>query len=304
MEEKCHEVGDFLDFGQFVNNQKETLHGNRWSCEKEIAWKSFTFAFELVCLFMDYQIKEEGSFRYIEAGQGKPLILLHGLFGALSNFREVVDHFSSRYTVVIPMLPLYTMPVLSTGVKSIAQFLHEFIVHKKWDKVNLLGNSLGGHVALIYAREHSERVNSLTLTASSGLYENAFGSSFPRREDKEFIRKKVAVTFFDPKHATDELVDECYDVVNDRNRVLRILALAKSAIRHNMAKDIPQMTMPVCLIWGKNDTITPPEVAEEFQNLFPNAELFWIDQCGHAPMMEHPELFNRLLDEWMVRHNI
>ncbi len=248
---------------------------------------------------MDYQLKEEGQFRYIEEGQGKPLILLHGLFGALSNFRDVVEHFSKTHTVVIPMLPLYTMPVLTTGVKSLAHFLRDFIKHKQYDKVSLLGNSLGGHVALVYSREYPEKVERLILTASSGLYENAFGSSFPRREDKEFIRQKVAVTFYDPKHATDELVDECFEVVNDRNRVLRILALAKSAIRHNMAKDLPNMKMPVCLIWGKNDTITPPEVAEEFHQLLPNSTLFWIDQCGHAPMMEHPETFNKILSDWI-----
>jgi 2-hydroxy-6-oxonona-2,4-dienedioate hydrolase len=247
---------------------------------------------------MDYTIREEGNFRYIEEGEGKPLILLHGLFGALSNFRDVVNHFSKHHKVVIPMLPLYSMPVLNTGVKSIAHFLRDFIQHKRWEQVDLLGNSLGGHVALIYSREHPEKVRSLTLTASSGLYENAFGSSFPRREDKEFIRKKVAVTFYDPAHATDELVDECFQVVNDRNRVLRILALAKSAIRHNMAKDLPQMNMPTCLIWGKNDTITPPEVAEDFHKMMPNSSLYWIDKCGHAPMMEHPETFNSILENW------
>jgi pimeloyl-ACP methyl ester carboxylesterase len=248
---------------------------------------------------MEYQIKEERHFKYIEEGQGKPLILLHGLFGALSNFRDVIEHFKKSHTVVIPMLPLYSMPVLTTGVKSIAHFLRDFIDHKKYDQVNLLGNSLGGHVALIYCKEHPEKVRSLVLTASSGLYENAFGSSFPRREDKEFIRQKVGLTFYDPKHATDELVDECFEIVNDRNRVLRILALAKSAIRHNMAKDLPNMKMPACLIWGKNDTITPPEVAEEFHQLLTNSSLYWIDQCGHAPMMEHPQLFNTLLENWM-----
>jgi 2-hydroxy-6-oxonona-2,4-dienedioate hydrolase len=253
---------------------------------------------------MDYTIREAEGFRYIEEGEGPPLILLHGLFGALSNFRDVVQYFSRHHKVVIPMLPLYSMPVLNTGVKSMAHFLRDFILYKKWDKVNLLGNSLGGHVALIYTREFPEKVSSLTLTASSGLYENAFGSSFPRREDKEFIRQKVAVTFYDPSHATDELVDECYAVVNDRNRVLRILALAKSAIRHNMARDLSSMKMPVCLIWGRNDTITPPEVAEEFHRLLPNSSLYWIDKCGHAPMMEHPHLFNEILDKWMKEKGV
>lgn len=253
---------------------------------------------------MDYQLKEEQGFRFIEEGEGKPLILLHGLFGALSNFREVIQHFAPHYKVVIPMLPLYSLPVLNTGVKSIAHFLRDFIAFKKYEKVNLLGNSLGGHVALVYTREFPEKVSALILTASSGLYENAFGSSFPRREDKEFIRKKVAVTFYDPQHATDELVDECFEIVNDRNRVLRILALAKSAIRHNMAKDLPNMSMPACLIWGKNDTITPPEVAEEFHQLLPDSQLFWIDQCGHAPMMEHPKLFNELLEKWLKERGL
>lgn len=253
---------------------------------------------------MNYTLKNEGDFSYIEEGEGKPLILLHGLFGALSNFKDVIEHFKPRYKVVIPMLPLYTMPMLTTGVKTLSEFLHDFIQHKKWDKVNLLGNSLGGHVALVYTKNHLNTVESLILTASSGLYENAFGSSFPRREDKEYIRQKVALTFFDPKHATPELVDECFEMVNDRGRVIRILALAKSAIRHNMADDLQNMNIPACLIWGKNDTITPPEVAVEFEEKLPQAELFWIDECGHAPMMEQSLRFNEILDSWLTKHNI
>lgn len=253
---------------------------------------------------MNDLLKEEGKFRYIEQGEGPPLVLLHGLFGALSNYNEVLDYFSPRYRVVIPMLPLYELPLLDTSAKSIAKFLAKFIASQGYEKVNLLGNSLGGHVALIYAKDHPEMVNSLMLTASSGLYENAFGSSFPKRDDKGFIRDKVALTFYDPKHATDELVDECFEVLNDRNRVLRILAIAKSAIRHNMANDLVHMKMPCCLIWGKNDTITPPEVAEQFHKKLPDSDLYWIDKCGHAPMMEHPAEFNRLLDEWLEKRGI
>lgn len=253
---------------------------------------------------MKENLKHEGKYSYIEEGEGPVLILLHGLFGALSNFKEVVDHFSPKYKVVIPMLPLYDLPIIDTSAKRLAKFLDKFITFKGYSEVYLLGNSLGGHVALIYTRNHPDKVKALILTASSGLYENAFGSSFPRREDKEFIRNKVALTFFDPKHATDELVDECFAIVNDRNRVIRILAIAKSAIRHNMAKDLPNMNMPACLIWGKNDTITPPEVAEEFQDKLPDAELFWIDECGHAPMMEHPQTFNHILEGWLTKRGL
>jgi len=248
---------------------------------------------------MNFEIKKEYNFEYLEVGQGAPIILLHGLFGALSNFKDVAKKFSSKYKIIIPILPIYTLPVLSTNVKSLAKFLYDFIEFKNFNKVNLLGNSLGGHVALVYTKEHMQKVNTLILTGSSGLYENAMGGTFPRREDKEFIRSKVAYTFYDPKHATDELVDEVYGIVNDKGKLIRILSLAKSAIRHNMANDLKNITIPVCLIWGKQDTITPPEVAEEFHRLLPNSDLFWIDKCGHAPMMEQAEQFNEILDNWL-----
>lgn len=254
---------------------------------------------------MQEHLISSGDYRYVQsAEEGTPMVLLHGLFGALSNFEHLFNHFSGKMRVIIPMLPLYDMPLAKTGAKSLATFVEGFLDHMGLDKVHLVGNSLGGHVGLIYTKKHPERVASLTLTASSGLYENAFGSSFPRREDKEFIRNKVGETFFDPAHATDALVDECFEIVNDRARVLRILAIAKSAIRHNMAADLPEMKQPTCLIWGRNDTITPPEVAEEFQRLFPDADLFWIDECGHAPMMEHPEQFNPILSDWYEKRGL
>ncbi len=250
---------------------------------------------------MKQELIEEGKFKYIQKGEGELLVILHGLFGALSNFKDVFDRFSSEYSVVIPMLPIYDLPIINTNVKNLAKYLAKFIEHKGFDKVNLLGNSLGGHVALVYANKHPEKVSKMILTGSSGLYENAFGGTFPRREDKEFLRQKIELTFYDPAMVTDELVDECHEAVNNREKVIRILAIAKSAIRHNMAKQLEKYPMPVCLIWGKNDTITPPEVAEEFHEKIPNSYLYWIDKCGHAPMMEHPETFNNLLADWFQK---
>jgi pimeloyl-ACP methyl ester carboxylesterase len=244
-------------------------------------------------------IKKEGKFEYLEKGEGHTIVVLHGLFGALSNFADVIDNFSQKYRVVVPIMPLYSLPLLKTSVGSMAKYIKEFINFKKLDNVTLLGNSLGGHVALVCALDISEKVHSMVLTGSSGLYENAFGGSFPRREDKEYLREKIAVTFYDPKVATDELVDEVYKIVNDRNKLIRILAMAKSAIRHNMADDLGKFKMPACLIWGKNDSITPPEVAEEFHKQLPDSELYWIDKCGHAAMMEHPKEFNQILGKWL-----
>lgn len=250
---------------------------------------------------MEPTVIQEKKFSYTEMGEGEPLILLHGLFGALSNFKELVPYFATKFKVINLSLPLYELPLLSSNIKSLARHVKKFIDHKGYTKVHLLGNSLGGHIGLIYAAANPDKIATLTLAGSSGLYENAFGGSFPRREDKSFLRDKIAITFYDPKWVTDELVDECHEAVNNRNKVIRILAIAKTAIRHNMAKDIPKMKFPVCLIWGKNDHITPPHVAEEFHKLFPNNDLYWIDQCGHAPMMEHAQEFNQILDSWYTK---
>jgi len=250
---------------------------------------------------MEFSIKEENGFKFIDEGEGEVLILLHGLMGALSNWTDVVNAFKKDYRVIIPLLPLYDLPILTTGVKSLAKFVHKFVKYKKLKNFTVLGNSLGGHVGLIYTLNHPEEVKSLVLTGSSGLYENAFGGSFPRRESYDFIKEKVEFTFYDPATATKELVDEVYKLVNERIKVVKILAMAKSAIRHNMSKDIHMIKVPVCLIWGRDDKITPPEVAVEFHQLLPDSELNWVDKCGHAPMMERPVEFNAHLKKFLDR---
>jgi len=250
-------------------------------------------------------LKTDKKYTYFEAGEGTPIIVLHGLMGGLSNFEGVATFFPRNgFKVVIPELPLYTQNILKTNVKAFSKFVKDFIVYKGFEKVILLGNSLGGHISLYFAKMYPEFVKGLVITGSSGLYESGMGESYPKRGDYEYIKKKSEDVFYDPKVATKEIVDEVFATVNDRIKLLKTLTIAKSAIRHNMAKDLPKMEVPTCIIWGKNDKVTPPEVAEEFNKLLPNSDLFWIDKCGHAAMMEHPDEFNQLLFAWLQKNNI
>ncbi len=250
---------------------------------------------------MSYEIKADGKFKFIEVGAGEPLVLLHGLFGALSNFEDLIEHFRKNYKVIVPLLPLLELDLLHTSVGGLEKFVFRFIEHRNYNNIHLLGNSLGGHVALLHILKHPERIKSLILTGSSGLFENGMGDTYPKRGDKEYIRKKTELTFYDPAMATDELVNEVFEITNNRLKVIKIIALAKSAIRNNLGEELSEIKQPTCLIWGNNDSITPPFVGKEFNRLIPNSELHLIDKCGHAPMMEVPEEFNTVLDTFLAK---
>lgn len=248
---------------------------------------------------MALNVKEEGEFKFVDEGSGQVLMLLHGLFGALSNWEGVVNRFSAQFRVVIPMLPIYEMPIKEAGLEGLRLFVEEFVSLKNLDNMIIMGNSLGGHVALLYTLHNGPKVDKLILTGSSGLFENAMGGSYPRRGSYEYIRERVAYTFYNPAVASKDLVDEVFETTKSIPKCMRIVAIAKSAQRNNLANDLPNIKVPTLLVWGLNDTITPPMVAYEFNRLIPNTELRFIDKCCHAPMMEHPDTFNEIVEEFL-----
>lgn len=248
------------------------------------------------------QVISEGKFKYIQSREdGEVLLLLHGLFGGLSNFTALFEHFRDTHRVVVPMLPIYELPMLKVSVTGLVDYIEDFVDFKGFDKVHVLGNSLGGHIAILYALKCPEKISSITLTGSSGLFESAMGSTYPRRGDYEFIKKKTEATFYDPAVATKELVDEVFNTVNDRGKGIRIVATAKSAVRHNLEDRLHAIEAPTLLIWGLNDTITPPFVGEKFNELIKNSELHFLDKCAHSPMMERPQEFNEILADFLQR---
>jgi pimeloyl-ACP methyl ester carboxylesterase len=250
---------------------------------------------------MTYELKEIGQFKYIEEGEGEILLLLHGLFGALSNFDGIITHFKPNYKVVVPVLPIYEAPIREISVDFLMRYSVEFLKEKGYDgqKLHVLGNSLGGHVALFLTLGHPEIVKSLTLTGSSGLFENTLGDTFPKRQNYQFIQSKTEYTFYDPSVATKDLVDMLFEIVNNNEKAMRVVAVARSAIRDNVENKLHNILCPTLLIWGKQDRITPPFVGEDFHKGIKNSQLNYINRCGHAPMMERPDEFNIILDKFL-----
>ena len=235
----------------------------------------------------------------IDKGKGKVILLVHGLFGALSNWKTVINELSKNYRVIVPRLPITEVDPSKASISGLSEFIRNFISLKKLKNISIIGNSLGGHLALDYVINYQKNVSNLILTGSSGLFENSFGGSFPKRGDYNYINERVNYTFFNPKILYKKYIQEIYDTLNNNDKCLNIIKLARSAQRNNMSKLLHKITSPTLLVWGLNDTITPPSVAHEFNRLIKNSKIKFIDNCCHAPMMEHPKLFNKYIVDFL-----
>jgi pimeloyl-ACP methyl ester carboxylesterase len=251
----------------------------------------------------DYTIQSRERFHYVDEGPASdrsPVILLHGMLGGVGNWAMTVNALAkAAYRVIVPALPVYDLPRQQTSVSELTRFTIALSESLGLKRPVLVGNSLGGHVALLYALKHHEKPQALVLTGASGIHEVVMGESTPKRFDREFVRERAAYTFYDPVHASDELVDDIMDVVADRARVLRLIQMARSARDEKVEDALPQIQVPTLLIWGKEDRLTPPDVAYRFKERLSNANLSLIPECGHAPMIEHPDRFNMLLIDFL-----
>ncbi|MCX8111630.1 MAG: alpha/beta fold hydrolase [Bacteroidia bacterium] len=252
---------------------------------------------------LSWTLHTRSTYKFAQAGQpnAAPIVLVHGLFGALSNWDSFLPFWADRYLLYVPILPIYEQSSIEPSLAGLTEYLREFYIGESLSPAIWIGNSLGGHLALLFAYHYPEAVRALVLTGSSGLFEEGMGSSFPKRSSREFVAERVRYTFYDPRHATPELVDEVFGLVNDSYKALRILRIARDAQRHFIGPLLPQITAPTCLIWGLNDTITPVSTAYGFFHLLPAAELHFIDECGHAPMMEQPERFHAILGQFLYK---
>jgi len=247
----------------------------------------------------------EGRYQYYESlGGDETLLLLHGLMGSLSNFTGIIEKFSKTYNVVLPIMPIFDLPLKQTGLGGLLDYVEGFVEMKGYSGINVLGNSLGGHLSQLVVFRNPDKYKTLCLTGSSGLFEDSMGNTFPRRGDYSYIEEKTRLTFYDPDSVvTKEMVDEIYELVNNKNKAIRLVITAKTAIRHNVEDRLETIKIPTLLIWGKDDTITPPFVAEKFNSKIKGSELHFIPQCGHAPMMERPDEFNAILDQFLSKHS-
>ena len=234
-----------------------------------------------------------------DEGKGETILLLHGLFGNLSNWEEVIKFLKPSYRIIVPEIPIYTIDSSKANIYGLSDYIEDFVNSKKLDNFTIVGNSLGGHLALLYTLNNPSKVRSLVLTGSSGLFENTKGVSFFKRNSYAYIKKKIEYTFYYPNTCSKEFVDDIFLMIADRSKCINAIFTARSAQKTNMSNLLHLIKTTTLLIWGLNDTITPPSVAHEFNTLLPNSSLRFIDKCCHAPMMETPQIFNNYMSEFL-----
>jgi len=249
-----------------------------------------------------YKIHTTSGFEYLyfpaSNSTAHNLVMLHGMFGGLSNYDPIIEHVGD-YNIFVPSIPLYEFSARELSIRRLSRWLHGFLDEMDISEPVLLGNSMGGHLALDYTIQEPNNVLALILTGSSGIQEKDFGSSFPRRRDREFIRKQAALTFYEDL-VDDVIMDEIMSVVTSPSKLLNMLAIARDTHEYNVEEYLEEISHPTLLVWGRNDQITPPHVARTFEQQLPDARLRWIDKCGHAPMMEHPQTFALCLNEFLL----
>ncbi|HUP34706.1 MAG TPA: alpha/beta fold hydrolase [Candidatus Limnocylindria bacterium] len=244
-------------------------------------------------------IYEDPQFRWLERGAGEPVVLLHGLMGQMHHWDVVLDALGDGYRAIAPTLPVFHPGLREVSVGALARYVLRFLDALDIPRAVIGGNSLGGHVALRLALDHGERVSALVLTGSSGLFERGFASGVPHRPDRAWIRRKMEEVFFDPAVVTEGWVEDVHRLVTTPASALRVLRLARDARRDNLEGRLGDIRVPTLLIWGLEDRITPPEVAERFRALIPDAHLWHLSRCGHTPMLERPEPFAEVLTDWL-----
>lgn len=223
-------------------------------------------------------------------GSGPPLVFLNGLLGMNEHWFAVLGPLSKRWECILLQPPLLEMKGKGCSVDGVTQLTIALLESIIDEPAVLLGNSLGGHVSLRVAMERPDLVKGLALVGSSGLFERTFEKGVQHSPSREWIDNKIRGLFHDKDFPRiDALVDMAHEKLSQRSAARALVKLGRSAKRDHLGEELHRVTCPVVIPWGRQDAVTPPEVAEQFHSLLPDSRLVWIDECGHAPQIEKPD---------------
>jgi pimeloyl-ACP methyl ester carboxylesterase len=227
------------------------------------------------------------------------MLLLHGLVGHMHHWNTVIEGLGHLCRPMALTLPFFDEALREVSIEGLSNHVLRFLDALDIHRTVIGGNSLGGHVALALTLDHPDRVSGLILTGSSGLLERGLRRGLRRQPRSEDVRHTADEAFFECSPVTDDWVASMRAVMTTPATAARVLRFARDAMRFNVADRLHAMDVPTLLVWGREDRITPTVMAERFRALIPDAQLTYLERCGHTAMLEKPAAFVEVVARWL-----
>lgn len=233
-------------------------------------------------------------------GSGRQLCFLHGLIGVNEHWIESAEALTDCAECVLLQLPLLGLRGADCSVEGVVALTANFLRERLDGPSVLVGSSFGGHVAARLAIEAPELVSGLVLAGSSGVMERDLLRKQEVRRTREWLAEKLGELFYDSRLASAEDIDRAERELSNRAGIRAMLKLSRSALTDQLGDRLGDVRCPSLLIWGRHDIVTPPEAAERFHRSLADSRLVWLDECGHAPMLEKPREFAAALRDFVT----
>lgn len=229
------------------------------------------------------------------------VVFLHGLVGLNDHWEGVVAGLQDQARCVLVQMPLLDLRDDDCSIHGATQLTAALLDQQFAGKrCVLVGNSFGGHIAAKLAIDRPDLVAGLVLAGASGVIEKSMVSDVQIRPSREWLERKIGELFFDKSKMNPSDIDRAYQELSARGHARAMVRLSRTARKNHLGEQLPKISAPTLLIWGRQDIVTPPEACEQFHAKIRGSRIVWFEQCGHAPMIECPEAFSTAMREFLA----
>jgi len=248
------------------------------------------------------------TIHYLDQGRGEPVVFLHGSGSGASghsNFKFNYPFLAENgFRSIVPDLIGYGYSDKPDDVEYHIDFFVECVKQTLdvigVDSVHLIGNSLGGAIAIRFALAYPDQVKSLNLMAPGGIEDQPSYFSMPgmaimkevftggpnKDALEQFIRRGLV---YDDKHVDEQLVNERWGIFQQQN-----MQVINTMVVPNMEDQLGELNCPIIAFWGANENMMPETGITKLTKKCSNIRLTIVSECGHWVMVEHKDLFNRM----------
>lgn len=246
---------------------------------------------------------------YAEAGSGPTVILLHGLGGSWRAWQQNIGPLAEKFHVIAPDQIGFgksDKPLVNYRIRTYVDFLDQFCKQLNIDRATLVGNSMGGWIALLFTAALPDRVDKLVLVDAAGypppkdVDPRTFYGLNP--STRAGMKALVAKVFYGKIFQTDTAIDAAIANRLAAGDGYTINSITESIIRGEDFLDVQVKTIkrPTLIVWGREDGLTPLSDGERFNKEIPGSKLVVIEQCGHVPNLEKAAEFNAALMKFLT----